>query len=53
MSQTQHKKDEDMRAALRLLVEARRLVELHGFKEQAAVIDFAADRVGEAGGVAL
>lgn len=53
MTETQAHKEADVREALRLLVEARRLVEFHGYKEQAATIDFVADRVGEAAGVAL
>jgi len=53
VTETQAHKEADVREALRLLVEARRLVEFHGYKEQAATIDFVADRVGEAAGVAL
>ena len=53
MTQTQHKKDADIRRALELLVEARGLVRVDGYAHEIALLDRLRDQLSESAGVSL
>jgi hypothetical protein len=53
MTQTQHKKDADIRRALDLLIEARALIVVHGYAHEIALLDLMHDQLSESAGVSL
>ncbi len=51
MTATENRKDADIRAALGLLIEARRLIGIHGYEVHVAICDLLYNELSRASGV--